>query len=227
MNGASKALQNVMESPATVVESAAAVADAVADQTEPLLEAAAEAVNGVAAADDDDGDDEYKPEEDESIPDNAARVTVTQEVSGDGDDEVKHTKVQIDMPTDGAEGALPATSEEALVQAQAIVEAGIALQAESEASRTSPRRGRKRKASEVEAELDGDEDAAPGLISPSPSSAPVEAAESEDSGRPSKRLRTETHAEEVVREKMQRRAIVGLSATLAVGAMIPFLSNLF
>ena len=123
------------------------------------------------------------------------KVHVDQDVKIDEDgDEVKHTKVEVELPL---AGGLPSAedAERLIAEAKAMVEAARETVATQEgAVATAAGKKNKRKADEVE----------------------DEEAEKENAGaaRQSKKVKTEV---ELRKEKMRKRAVYGIGATLAVG----------
>lgn len=178
------------------VEEAEAQADADAEaEAEAAAEAQAEAeaeaeealldVNGVADM----------PAEDHE--ESKVRVQVDQDIEVNGDTEVTHTNVTVEMPAWSPELPLPEDTEAMLEKAKQMVEEAKALEG-------SPvvKSSRKRKVEEVEpSDIDTE--------------LPVQ---------PAKRARV--LEEKYKRERVRTRAVFGVAASLAVAAAIPFLQSL-
>lgn len=179
---------------------AMATAAAVADETNSAAATIA-AVNGL-------NDDS------ESLREDTARVTVTSDVTGEGDAETVRTSVKIEMPVDSPEQPLPASPEAALQQAKDILAEAKDLQAAEAQS------SRKRKADVMEIENPEEE-----LVEVDTKPDDDETFGDEGTGSaanhsrepPAKRTRVMVPAVEFRRQKMQKRALMGLSATIAVG----------
>lgn len=156
-------------------------------------------------------------DDDEPLKEDTARVTVTSDVTGEGESETVRTSVRVEMPVDGHEPSSPENPEAALQQAKEILADAKELQsAEQQAS------SRKRKADDLEIENPEEElvvvanKSAEGDEPPAADGSPSPAAGATDEP-PAKRTRVMVPAEEFRRQKMQKRALMGLSATIAVG----------
>jgi len=166
----------------------------------------------VAPEDSPNTDDSQKEVKEEDVSEEATeepKVTVTVEKSVVVKDEVETTKthVEVEMPAGLPELPLPEDGAAMIAKAKEMVDAA---NAKEKAARTSaevslPKRA-KRKADEVE----DDDDA---VVEFGSVGAPVP-----------KKAKIET---ELKREKVKTRALIGISATLAIGAMIPYISTLF
>jgi hypothetical protein len=115
------------------------------------------------------------------------RVNVTTDTEVKGDVEVTHTHVEVEMPAGSPQLPLPEDTAAMIAKAKEMVEAA------REANDTAPNSLRKRKVEEVD-EADTEE------------SAVVEA--------PAKKAKVET---ELKKERVKTRALIGISATLAIG----------
>ncbi|KAB8648504.1 hypothetical protein FH972_026160 [Carpinus fangiana] len=198
VNGASKSLQDIINGAPTLDATDASIDD------EAAVAAVAAAVNGEA----------------EPLPENTARVTITSDIIENEDgEEVKHTDVKIDMPLDADEQALPASPEQMTADAKKIVKDALELQKSKggdEGKKSGSKRGRKRKASEAQA--DEKEVAAVAEQKKGPEEVIEELVPAESSNEPpSKRTRVMVPAEEYQREKMQRRALLGTAVAAGIG----------
>ncbi|KAH7030161.1 apses transcription factor-like protein [Macrophomina phaseolina] len=125
------------------------------------------------------------------------RVEVDEVVTKEGDTETTTTAVKVDVPADHPEMPLPESPEEMIANARKMVEEAN----KAEGSRTSS----KRKADELAREDEDDDENAMEVQ-------PVK--------------KTKVLEEELRKERVRSKAFMGLSATLAIGAMIPFFQSL-
>ncbi|KAJ9669470.1 hypothetical protein H2201_000337 [Coniosporium apollinis] len=131
----------------------------------------------------------------ESVDGDTVRVEVDETVETTGDTETTTTIVKVDMPAGSPELPLPESTEEMIAKAKAMVEEANRL----EENRVNGVKALKRKA----ADLEDDEDDEVGMAV-----------------QPAKRVRT--IEEELKKEKVKNKALIGLSATLAFGALLPY-----
>jgi hypothetical protein len=132
-------------------------------------------------------DDAASTVEQESVNGETVKVEVDSSVDVNGETETTHTNVSVEMPAGSAELPLPADAEKMVETAKRMVDEARALEAES-----SPRNSKKRKVEEVEPqELDAD--------------LPVQPAK-----------KAKVLEEKLKREKVRTRALVGVTATLAI-----------
>ena len=177
-----------------------------------------------------------------ALPDDTARVTVEEDVEEDRDGtETKRTSVKVEMAADAPNQPLPSSPEEALRQAKAIM--SDAKELKQEAGHASKAAGKKRKADDMEtqgpeeeivqellggaAAADGppqqglngvaQEKGGVGILEGTGDMVEFSGKRAEGGQSPAKRTRVMVPAEEFRRQKMQKRALVGLSGALAVG----------
>jgi hypothetical protein len=124
------------------------------------------------------------------------RVDVDEEVMVNGNVETKHTHVEVEIPAGSPELPLPEDTEAMIVKAKEMVEA--AVKAENEPGPSNPKKS-KRKAEAIESEAG---------VEPDGEEAPIEA------GPVVKKAKVES---ELRKEKVKTRALIGISATLAIG----------
>ena len=133
----------------------------------------------------------------EGKEDPVVRVNVETDVEVKGDVETTHTHVEIEMPAGSPELPLPEDTEGMIAKAQEMVEAAKKLDQNDEGGSLTKRV--KRKAEEVEGE-ENDESA-------------------EESG-PAKKAKIDSP--ELKKERVKTRALIGISATLAIGYVLTF-----
>ena len=125
-------------------------------------------------------------------------VNVDSAVEVNGDVETTHTTVQVKMPAGSPELPLPETTEEMIAKAKEMVEEARKLEGES--SRASG----KRKAEELESDDEEEEG---------------NAGDTATSSNPAKKAKI--MEQEVKKQKVRNRALIGVAATLAVGFVTP------
>ncbi|KAI1779658.1 DNA-binding domain of Mlu1-box binding protein MBP1 [Hypoxylon cercidicola] len=142
----------------------------------------------------------FAPAEEES----KVQIKVGQEVEFHGGVETMHTAVEVELPVSGE----PSAEEAARMIEEAKEMVKIAA-AETAASSGSSSKG-KRKADEMAVDEEEEENEAEIQEEPK-----------------SKKAKTEKTEVQLRKERVRNRALVGLSATLAVGALIPYVMGVF
>ena len=136
-------------------------------------------------------DDAASTAEHDSVNGETVKVEVDSTVDVNGDTETTHTNVSVEMPAGSPELPLPADAEKMLETAKEMVEEARALERES-----LPKTTRKRKVDEVDPEeLDADLPAQPAK-------------------------KAKVLEEKLKREKVRTRALVGVTATLAIAYVL-------
>ncbi|KAK5083445.1 hypothetical protein LTR64_002369 [Lithohypha guttulata] len=179
-NAASASLQSALDDAASVAEATPAPESVVNDTEHTNSELDGEI-----------------PAPESPVDESKVRVEVDQEVEVNGDTEVTHTNVTVEMPASLPELSIPQDTESMLRQAKEMVEKAKELESSPRPSR-SKRKIEEVEPSDVDAEL------------------PVQ---------PTKRAKL--LEEKLKREKVRTRAVFGVAASLAVAAAIPFFQTFF
>jgi len=131
-----------------------------------------------------------------SVDGDKVTVEVDSAVEVNGDTETTHTVVRVEMPAHSPDLPLPESTEEMIAKAKEMVEEAMKLEGESSKKPSS-----KRKAEELDVDDEEDE-------------------EKDRQLQPAKKARL--LEQEVRKQKVRQRALIGVAATLALGAIMPF-----
>lgn len=198
--------------------------EAIADDVEATVDETKEDDDEESDEEEDKAQDEESEEEvdeEDALPGNTVRVSVQADVTDDGETETTRTTVRVEMPADAPELALPQDASEMIEKARAIVERARELQdtQTGESATPAPAPSRKRKADEYEEDLVLELDANEELVEVTPAERGASSLQP-----PAKKLRVMVPAEEYRREKVTKRAFLGLSFSLAFG-YVAFVSS--
>ncbi|KAI9679338.1 MAG: hypothetical protein M1817_005358 [Caeruleum heppii] len=153
------------------------------------------ALNNAASAVDPTAPEAKEPKEPKQVKEvkEHGKVEVQSAVDTNGDTETTHTKVKVEMPAAAPNAPLPENPQAMIAEAKKMVEEAQKSEGRGKASKAT-----KRKADELAVD---------------------EAEEGEDVQPPKKAKRAE---DQLKKERVKTRALIGLSATLALGALIPY-----
>lgn len=169
-------------------------ADSVEPTTKQSNKSLQEALKSAAATVEDESTSEVKEEDDvkkENNEEPVVRVTVDTEVEVKDEVEITHTHVEVEMPAGKPQLPLPEDTEAIIAKAKEMVEAAVKSTGGASIS------SKKRKAEEVEEDDEENENEIAETAAPPAKKAKVEVA--------------------LKKERVKTRALIGLSATLAIG----------
>ncbi|KFY16521.1 hypothetical protein V492_01269 [Pseudogymnoascus sp. VKM F-4246] len=196
-SASSKSLQQALKSATKAEASPSSSAAEKEDATSPEPKRKSKASKAVAKADAATADAAKEPK---------VTVQVDKEVVVEGDVETTHTHVEVEMPAGFAELPLPEDTEAMIAKAKEMVDAAVKADeaakeaAEAEAGPSKPVAKKVKRKAEEEAEKEN------------------------EGAAPAKRAKVES---DLKKEKVRARALIGISATLAIGALIPYVMGAF
>ncbi|MCJ1287157.1 hypothetical protein MMC26_006505 [Xylographa opegraphella] len=165
-----------------------------AREASATLQATLDNAASIADTESVDGDKVNGEKHDEEIADgDKVTVQVDSTVEVNGDTEVTNTKVRVQMPLGSSELPVPESTEDMITRAKEMVEEARKLDNETP-------RVTKRKADELD---DGEDQELDAVLQPAKKARLLE--------------------QEVRNQKVKKRALIGVAATLAIGAVVPFL----
>ncbi|ESZ95358.1 hypothetical protein SBOR_4214 [Sclerotinia borealis F-4128] len=143
----------------------------------------------------------FRGEPREEAEEPTVKVNVNTDVEVNGDVETTRTHVQVEMPASSSDLPLPEDTDAMIAKAKEMVEAAV----KQNSVISTGSKQVKRKADEFEEDIDDEEEESLDAV-------------------PAKKIKVES---DLKKERIKTRALIGLSATLAIGAMIPYVFGAF